>query len=615
MHKGFYLKSLAAIGKNVTQANVTFSKGLNIIQGASNTGKSYVFQCINYLLGSHATPKPIKESDGYSEIRLQINTYDGKYFTLSRKFNDNNIYLAEVEIDQFDNVETKRLSAQHSSKNEDNISYFLLNLIGLNGRKLKINDRNETREISFRDLIKLCLINEELIISETSPIYTGNFARKTTENSVFKLILSGKDDDELESLEDPKIYKNKIRGKLEFIEESIKNKSEILDKLTTTIEDLELEKINIMIDEFSNVINESHKNVIEEEKKRADIWGEIESIHSQIGQIDKLKERFQLLDKHYDSDLGRLEFINEGKQYIDQLIDVNCPICGSLIKQGVLEQYDEQSPDDVLKSLVAEAKSIQLKKKELLETIRELDKNRLLLNNNLNQKNDAFEKINSFIINKLKPAEELNRKNLDRFIKLKEDKSRIELLKEEVELLKKEKKYYSLKIEEKEEKPAERFIENKYYTQFSDKIMNILLNWGLSCKSIYYDKTENDIEIDGTQRKTFGKGFRAIYQSAFMIGLLKFCLDNNKNHPFFLVLDSPLTAYKEQDQEVNNSDQLPKDTQDLFYKNLAEYNKDSDAQILILENKEPPENVKNHINYIHFSGNERIGRYGFYPRK
>ncbi len=83
----------------------------------------------------------------------------------------------------------------------------------MNNKKLKINAKNEKREIRFSDLVKLCLISETLIISEISPIFSGQYMEKTVEESVFKLILSGKDDDELEACGDPKIYKNKLKGK------------------------------------------------------------------------------------------------------------------------------------------------------------------------------------------------------------------------------------------------------------------------------------------------------------------------------------------------------------------------------------------------------------------
>ena len=49
-------------------AKLEFKKGLNIITGASNTGKSYVINCIDYLFGAENPPKDINESKNYSYL-------------------------------------------------------------------------------------------------------------------------------------------------------------------------------------------------------------------------------------------------------------------------------------------------------------------------------------------------------------------------------------------------------------------------------------------------------------------------------------------------------------------------------------------------------------------
>jgi len=65
MVNGIYFTKMASLGKNKQPAELTFTKGLNVLTGASNTGKSYVVQCLDYILGSGVPPKPIQESAGY----------------------------------------------------------------------------------------------------------------------------------------------------------------------------------------------------------------------------------------------------------------------------------------------------------------------------------------------------------------------------------------------------------------------------------------------------------------------------------------------------------------------------------------------------------------------
>ncbi len=99
-----------------------------------------------------------------------------------------------------------------------------------------------------------------------------------------------------------------------------------------------------------------------------------------------------------------------------------------------------------------------------------------------------------------------------------------------------------------------------------------------------------------------------------MIGVLQYCVKYNLNHPHFLVLDSPLTTYKGKDAGQNQPDEkIGEDIQDLFYQSLANLPNIAEVQVIIVENKDPPAEVAKKINYIHFTKNVNVPRYGFYP--
>jgi len=82
-------------------------------------------------------------------------------------------------------------------------------------------------------------------------------------------------------------------------------------------------------------------------------------------------------------------------------------------------------------------------------------------------------------------------------------------------------------------------------------------------------------------------------------------------HPGFVVIDSPLTTYRRNDQTPEEkSEDVPIDIQNEFFENLSF---EKDKQIIVLENKEPEESLKEKINYVHFTGVEKVNRKGFYP--
>jgi DNA repair ATPase RecN len=82
MKEGFFITELRLTANNLEPAKVSFQKGLNVISGPTNTGKSYIFQCINYMLGSSSKPKNIKEARAYTNIFLEICNYKNEYYTL-----------------------------------------------------------------------------------------------------------------------------------------------------------------------------------------------------------------------------------------------------------------------------------------------------------------------------------------------------------------------------------------------------------------------------------------------------------------------------------------------------------------------------------------------------
>jgi len=49
---GFQLNYLTLTGPAVDDATVTFGSGLNVISGPSDTGKTFIAECIDYAFGS-----------------------------------------------------------------------------------------------------------------------------------------------------------------------------------------------------------------------------------------------------------------------------------------------------------------------------------------------------------------------------------------------------------------------------------------------------------------------------------------------------------------------------------------------------------------------------------
>ncbi|MFX6156458.1 AAA family ATPase, partial [Acinetobacter baumannii] len=81
MNPTIILKFLAFLGAHKKSVLLEFNQGLNVIYGASDTGKTYILQTIDFMLGAKEI-RPIPEIRGYTDILLGIEISTGEKFTL-----------------------------------------------------------------------------------------------------------------------------------------------------------------------------------------------------------------------------------------------------------------------------------------------------------------------------------------------------------------------------------------------------------------------------------------------------------------------------------------------------------------------------------------------------
>jgi len=84
---GLRIRHLTFRGLARPPALVSFDAGLNVVFGASNTGKSFIVDTIDFMLGGKGPLRDIPERVGYDRILLAIETIDGQEFTIQRSTN------------------------------------------------------------------------------------------------------------------------------------------------------------------------------------------------------------------------------------------------------------------------------------------------------------------------------------------------------------------------------------------------------------------------------------------------------------------------------------------------------------------------------------------------
>ena len=365
MKTGFIIKELRLIGKSVENASIVFKRGVNIITGPSNVGKSYIFQCFNYMFGGSKPPKPIKESRNYDFIYLELIDSTKTTYTLLSDLKGGNFKLYNSSIDDIKETdEFETLNRRHNPASQKTISAFLLKLNNLSDKKIRTNKSGKTRQISYRDIVKFSMVNETRITTENS-IVVHNDRDKTIESSVLKLIATGKDDSSIIS----PLTNNQIanrKGKLEILKEFINNNTQ--DLKTFKVEpSLILNETNSLIEKLTENHSNLQNKFNEIESERVKTLDILHKRQSRKRVIEELYKRTDLLKSHYYSDVSRLKATIETSILLNEenhSTNGNCPLCNGEIE----EKCSFADITKIIDSCSKEIQKIESLIQELLES-------------------------------------------------------------------------------------------------------------------------------------------------------------------------------------------------------------------------------------------------------
>lgn len=607
---GFELRELRLCGPDVAHAQLKFVSGLNVIEGASDTGKSYAVSCIDFLLGAKDPPEEIPEASGYDAAYLWIQSAAGEDFTLKRALAGGNIGLFKGALDDAFSPDVVWETLGITNKSTNAVSKFLLELCGLKGKLVRKNADGNTQEVSFRTFSKAMIIDEERIIAKRSPIRGTQKTSDTASASTLRLLLTGLDDSEIIPPEDKKIAAGRAAGKKEIIEALVDRDAAALDELIRAdlgqVSPDALERLDATLQELSGISSAALSELRDAEKSRAGAWKSLRESRERWNELGGMLARAALLDEHYDSDLGRLEAMGEAAHVLRHYSDEACRYCGAE-PEHQRSQGGESSVEATMQAAAAETGKVQRLKRELANALTQMQEERASLGQAIEGLQGSIEEQSKDIAGVLTPrvrktAEDLRtfQSEYKRLVQASELTSRITSLREQ--------------LSELEQQPAKR--EKLEFVGLTADVMadacaqiGVLLKaWGLPVHGpVVFDEKSADILIGGRPRTGHGKGVRAVTCAAFAIGLMQHSKLKQLGHPGFVVVDTPLNPYRPAD--VDDEGRLTDDVKSAFYKDLCDSDK---GQVVVFENVAPPDEVQAACNYEHFS-KSGIGRYGFIP--
>ena len=612
---GFCLRHLVFLSPRREPAGVEFGRGLNVVYGASDTGKSFLVEAIDFMLGGRLPLRDIPERLGFDRVLLGIETYEGTPHTIFRSIDGGRFRLFEgLHVEEPPSeVAGRTLGEQHSERNADNLSSVLLGLVGLAGRRVRRNKGGDTNSLSFRNLARLVIVTETEITGERSPLSDGNPINDTPNLATFKLLLTGTDDSALVAAAPRSPEEQTKAAQAELLDQLLAEQRERLRELTRSPAELsdQLGRIEAALADRAQQLAATEEEFRRLSKRRRDLRQKLEGGRDRRSEVASLLERFDLLDRHYHSDMARLRAIEESGSLFVALGHGPCPLCGA----EPLHQRRDRDCDGNVEAVVlaarAEITKIELLRAELAETISALTREAASLDRSLPQVDEEARKASQAIDATLAP--QLTRMRAS-YAELADKRGEV---REALALLR------TVRDMEARRATMERDDDRSPETQvasaelpavvaeaFAQQVERVLKAWHVpGAERVFFDQRTRDLIIAGKPRTARGKGLRAITHAAFTLGLMDYCRDKGTPHPGFVVLDSPLLAYRAPEGE--DDDLRGTDLDVHFYNSLAAQS--GDRQTIIVENDDPPEDTRTRRQVTMFTKSPTQGRYGLFP--
>lgn len=343
----FYIKWIK-ITANQKESRIDFAPGLNIIYGPSNTGKSMVLDCIDYMMGAGTHRFDVNLKVEKIQIGIDVN---GEGLSISR---DVNTQSFEV-ISHVDGIETSTYKLKGGKKNPPiNDVWMKLFDIPLDTKILKTQE-GKPQALTVRTFYHTFIIDEDRIHDKASVLKGKHgLGGKVGTPTLTALLYLGTGNNYLPNLAfiDPKIKKAKDEGVLKIVNRGmgfLERQKSSFDDALPLLQPVELQnKINQTIDEIG-----AAKGILKEALNLCrEIGEEINKVMRQISEDEVLMNRNQLLLSQYKADIKRLTFIAEGNMVSQKIKTIErCPFCNG--------ELPHEHEEDCIGSAIAEEQKLK----------------------------------------------------------------------------------------------------------------------------------------------------------------------------------------------------------------------------------------------------------------
>jgi hypothetical protein len=602
---------LTFVGAGKSTASVEFGPGSTVVRGPSDTGKSFIVEALDFMLGGGTPPKDIPELAGYDSALLGITLGTGDVVTFARSLRggDFGVYESDVRTRPTGSPATV-LKAKHQANGAASVSSFLMAQMGLNSVRIRQNVNNKTKSFTFRNLALLCVVDETSMQADRSPVLGGITTNATSDAAAFRFVLEGEDDSNLVEVSDPSELRRVSAAQ-----------DGVIDRLLADLHgQLEgapgREELDAQLDRLEGSITKTTSSVSSTSRERSTLLKRIAATEAAVAEgnmqarsMDELEARFSLLGEQYSSDLDRLEMIAEAGSLLSYFAPGPCAFCGASVEHQDHAGQDHRASTNFAASVRREqTKTLQLRA-DLEDTLSKLRQDR----DEVLRRGSALERAIAAARETIEAYDRALLPEQGQLRELTDARRRVEKQRDlhvRAQELLRVRQQLLAEQDRSKAKVADSF-DDRVVARFSSLVAQRLAAWGFpKGASAEFDPKLLDVRVGGQARKSHGKGVRAILHAAFTVSVAQYCIEAGLPHPGFVVLDSPLVTYRPPDRGGDSPGVVPESLLERFYADLSSLR---EVQVLVLENVGPEGSAVEGWREVVFTANDAFGRYGFFP--
>ena len=345
---------------------------------------------------------------------------------------------------------------------------------------------------------------------------------------------------------------------------------------------------------LSNDLRARQEQIDALRRQRRELQNTITTTRERALSLSVSLDNFRRLNAVFDSDIERLEAIDEGGSILLASRRRPCPMCGA---DPESQRHTHGFDEIELSRRAAELEvfKIRRQRRDLSVTMEALGAELSGLDRSVIGWLAEFEGIDQQIT-QLTPQEGSLRERFENLQTARESvRAGLAIIGRIADLRARKAALEKFKAHRAKREEVTVGVSGPVGHELAIQVQAVLTAWKFpGLEGVAFDLEHHDIAVNGALRNANGKGVRGLMNAAFTIGVMNMCRERKLPHPGILVLDSPLLSYR--DPHSRHGDLAPDEilvkqsgVKDNFYAYVAELAKD--AQIVIVENDRPSAQV------------------------